>query len=127
MIEIKKEDKYSIYFKFDREDLENTKKAFETASANQKMGEINNVSIDSKLFKKNEKTNPSILFVKMGTNGLYSQDNQYFLELDKDDLEYGAEMLNFCINKGFFEVAEFAKISTPKARGLVDVYFCVKN
>ncbi len=127
MLEIKKEDKYSIILKFNDEDVESAIEAFEKARDSKEKGVLSCIIVDNKIFKiRHGNSEINKLLVKLGNSSFYKENSNCVLELDEEDLEYGIEMLQKCIDSGFFEVAEFVKVSVSGFKGLVDLYFVKK-
>ena len=124
MVEIKKDSKYSISFIFDTDDIRIFLQAFQYVLNNEHKIEINNIKIDKRIFYSKQKGWViTKLFIKKGKSCLYEHNNNYILELDEDDLEYGIELLENNIKLGYFEVAEFVKIKLPNINKLIDIYF----
>ena len=51
------------------------------------------------------------LLVRLGEGILSRDSNNFILELNRDDLEYGIDVLQGYVDTGFFEVAEFARVA----------------
>ena len=118
MIKVRRSGKYAINFYFkatDKIDIEKMINGFKLALTSEVTAKCLVIKVERRMFARNRKSDYERmnLFAKLGTGNIVIYNNKFILELDKNDLEYGIDLLEEYIKLGYLKVAEFAKVSKP--------------